>query len=34
MTLSKMRRELAYYRPGGDERGPLGAIGSIFTSDD
>ena len=34
MTLSKMRRELAYYRPGGDERSALGAIGSIFTSDD
>jgi uncharacterized protein (TIGR00266 family) len=34
MTLSKMRRELAPYRSGGDERGPLGAIGSIFTSDD
>ncbi len=34
MTLSKMRRELAYYRPGGDERSPLGAIGSIFNSDD
>lgn len=34
MTLSKLRSELAYYRPGGDERGPLGAIGSIFSSDD
>jgi len=34
LTLAKMRRELAYFRPGGDERGPLGAIGSIFTSDD
>ena len=34
MTLSKMRAELASYRPGGDERSGLGAIGSIFTSDD
>ena len=34
MTLQKMRRELAPYRSGGDERSPLGAIGSIFGSDD
>jgi uncharacterized protein (AIM24 family) len=34
MTLNKMRRELAPYRSGGDERSPLGAIGSIFSSDD
>ncbi len=34
MTLQKMRRELAPYRSGGDERSPLGAIGNIFGSDD
>lgn len=34
MTLQKMRRELAPYRSGGDERSGLSAIGSIFSSDD
>jgi len=34
MTLQKMRRELAPYRSGGDERSGLGAIGSILGSDD
>jgi uncharacterized protein (TIGR00266 family) len=36
MTLSKLRREIAPGGPtsGGDERGPLGAIGGLFSSDD
>jgi len=34
MTLQKMRRELAPMRSGGDERGPLGALGGIFNSED
>ena len=34
MTLQKMRRELAPYQSGGDERHGLGAITSIFGSDD
>ncbi len=34
MTLAKMRRELAPYPMGGNESHGLGAIGSIFTSDD
>jgi len=34
MTLQKMRRELAPYRTGGGERHGLGAITSIFDSDD
>jgi uncharacterized protein (TIGR00266 family) len=34
MTLSKMRRELAPGRSGGDERSPLGALGGIFNSED
>lgn len=35
MTLAKMRRELApIHATGGDERGPLGALGGIFGSDD
>lgn len=34
MTLSKMRRELAPYPTGGNETHGMGAIGSIFTSDD
>ena len=34
MTLQKMRRELAPGRSGGDEHGPLGALGGIFTSED
>jgi uncharacterized protein (TIGR00266 family) len=34
MTLEKMRRELSPMRSGGDERGPLGALGGIFTSED
>jgi uncharacterized protein (TIGR00266 family) len=34
MTLEKMRRELAPFRGGGDERSGLGAIGSIFDSED
>ncbi len=34
MTLNKLRRELAPVRTGGDERGPLGALGGIFESDD
>ena len=35
MTLEKLRRELAPSpRDGGDERGPLGAIGNIFNSED
>lgn len=34
MTLAKMRRELAPYPTGGNETHGLGAIGSIFSSDD
>ncbi|MBM3735633.1 MAG: TIGR00266 family protein [Acidobacteria bacterium] len=34
MTLEKMRRELGSFRSGGDERGPLDAIGGIFSSED
>jgi uncharacterized protein (AIM24 family) len=34
MTLEKLRRELAPGRTGGDERGPLGALGGIFSSED
>jgi uncharacterized protein (TIGR00266 family) len=34
MTLQKMRRELAPMRSGGDERGPLNALGGIFSSED
>jgi uncharacterized protein (AIM24 family) len=29
MTLEKLRRELSPARTGGDERGPLGAIGGL-----
>jgi uncharacterized protein (TIGR00266 family) len=37
MTLNKLRRELGGGRTGGEERGPLGALGSltdVFSSDD
>jgi len=37
MTLAKLRREIAPAggaRAGGDERGPLGALGGIFSSED
>ena len=34
MTLNKLRRELAPCRSGGDEHSPLGALGSIFSSED
>ncbi len=34
MTLEKLRRELNPVRTGGDERGPLGALGGIFQSED
>lgn len=34
MTLEKMRRELSPVRSGGDERGPLGALGGLFSSED
>ena len=36
MTLAKLRREIAPggLTSGGDERGPLGALGGIFSSDD
>lgn len=34
MTLQKMRRELAPTQRGGDERGPLNALGGIFSSED
>ena len=34
MTLEKLRRELSPTRTGGDERGPLGAIGGLFGSED
>jgi len=34
MTLNKLRRELAPGRHGGDERGPLSALGGVFSSED
>jgi uncharacterized protein (TIGR00266 family) len=34
MTLEKMRRELAPFRSGGDERGPLESLGGFFNSED
>ena len=34
MTLQKMRRELAPWRRGGDERGPLSTFKDIFSSED
>ncbi|MBK5295454.1 MAG: TIGR00266 family protein [Acidobacteriia bacterium] len=34
MTLEKLRREMAPYRSGGDERSPLGALGGILGSED
>jgi len=34
MTLEKLRRELSPMRTGGDERGPLGALGGILGSED
>ncbi len=34
MTLEKLRRELAPTWTGGDEHGPLGALGGIFRSED
>ncbi len=34
MTLEKLRREMMPTRTGGDERGPLGALGGIFSSED
>jgi uncharacterized protein (TIGR00266 family) len=34
MTLQKLRRELAPGRTGGDEHGPLGALGGVFGSED
>jgi uncharacterized protein (TIGR00266 family) len=34
MTLSKLRRELAPYRSGGDEKSGLGVISNIFGSED
>jgi len=34
MTLEKLRRELTPARSGGDERGPLGALGGVFRSED
>jgi len=34
MTLEKLRRELAPARSGGDERGPLEALGGILKSED
>ncbi|MBM3776442.1 MAG: TIGR00266 family protein [Acidobacteria bacterium] len=34
MTLEKLRRELGPMRTGGDERGPLGALGGILGSED
>jgi uncharacterized protein (TIGR00266 family) len=34
MTLEKLRRELAPTRSGGDERGPLGSLGGILSSED
>lgn len=34
MTLEKMRRELAPFRTGGDQRGPLESLGGFFNSED
>ena len=34
MTLEKLRRELKPSRSGGDERGPLGSLSGIFSSED
>jgi uncharacterized protein (TIGR00266 family) len=34
MTLEKMRREMGPLNTGGDQRGPLGALGGILQSDD
>jgi uncharacterized protein (TIGR00266 family) len=34
LTLEKLRRELAPGRSGGDEHGPLGALGGILSSED
>ena len=34
MTLEKMRRELMPFKSGGDERGPLGSLGGVFSSED
>ena len=34
MTLEKLRRELGVFRTGGDERGPLGALGGLLSSED
>jgi len=34
MTLEKLRREVAPAISGGDERGPLGALGGVFSSED
>jgi uncharacterized protein (TIGR00266 family) len=34
MTLEKLRREIGTMASGGDERGPLGALGGIFSSED
>lgn len=34
MTLEKLRRELTPIRTGGDERGPLEALGGVFRSED
>jgi uncharacterized protein (TIGR00266 family) len=34
MTLEKLRRELAPFRSGGDERGPLESLGGFFKSED
>ncbi len=34
MTLEKMRRELMPMSSGGDERGPLNALGGLFSSED
>jgi uncharacterized protein (TIGR00266 family) len=34
MTLQKLRREMTPMRSGGDERGPLGALGGMLRTDD
>jgi len=34
MTPEKLRRQFTPLRAGGDERGPLGALGGIFSSED
>lgn len=34
MTLEKLRRQMMPAHTGGDERGPLGALGGIFSSED